>query len=355
MHLTLFVPDLLWPDREHIQAFEFESAPQLARFLFLADYTAEALAPADSWESALARLFGFKNERPPLGALRLLGESPGGKDTPADGCTLLCADPVNLDFIQQAMVLSNIAASDLDEAEAALLISALNEEFAGEGKFFAGATNAHWYFQPTDPAIELPNLPACSRLLGRRVDADESRQLLGREGLRWLNRIQICLNNHPVNEARQIQGKSIINSVWPWGAGLLDPAQHHPGRFQSASGESTLLRGLCEVTGTAHVPGTAAPAPELILDKSLASAIAHNDLDAWKNAIEDLSCQWITPALSALEKGELTTLTLIAPDAHKTQHWVLHKTHKGLRPSLINRLLGNAPKSPDLVKLIRPW
>lgn len=354
MHLTLFVPDLLWPDHEHRQAFEFDHSDDLARFLHLANQTRNPLKPTASWESVLADTFGLSAEASALAALRLLGES-GTNDASAYGRTLLCADPVNLDFMQQALVLSSPYAMQLSIEDAKSIIASLNEEFAGEGTFFYSHSTNHWYYEPNSVDQDLPNLAACSRFLGRRIDADESRHLLGSTGLRWLNRIQMCLNGHPVNEVRQMQGLISINSIWPWGAGMLsNNTQHAASPFAQAVGNNALLGGLCVLTGTAHL-AESTPGSGLLLDTRLSDAIAQDDLSAWQNSVARLTQAHIAPALDALAKGKLNRLTLIAPDAHQTHYWTLEASHKGLTPSFFQRCLGRTRKHPDLATLIASW
>ena len=354
MHLTLFVPDLLWPDHEHRQAFEFDHSDDLARFLHLANQTRNPLKPTASWESVLADTFGLSAEASALAALRLLGES-GTNDASAYGRTLLCADPVNLDFMQQALVLSSPDAMQLSIEDAKSIIASLNEEFAGEGTFFHSHSTNHWYYEPNSVDQDLPNLAACSRFLGRRIDADESRHLLGSTGLRWLNRIQMCLNGHPVNEVRQMQGLISINSIWPWGAGMLsNNTQHAASPFAQAVGNNALLGGLCVLTGTAHL-AESTPGSGLLLDTRLSDAIAQDDLSAWQNSVARLTQAHIAPALDALAKGKLNRLTLIAPDAHQTHYWTLEASHKGLTPSFFQRCLGRTRKHPDLATLIASW
>jgi len=355
MHLTLFVPNLLWPDHDDRQAFEFDQAAPLARFLSLAAHSATSFSATDSWELVLAEAFGFNDRAVPLGALRLLGES-NDTDSTAYGRTLLCADPVSLDFIQQSLVLSSPDATHLTCDECNRLIASLNEEFAGEGSFFTGSSTARWYFAPINSDGELPNLAACSRLLGRRIDADESRQVLGRDGLRWLNRIQMCLNGHPVNEERQMQGLTAINSVWPWGAGLLNAnTAYNPTQFNWALGNNPLLRGLCMVTGTTHTTQATTNGSGLLLETSLSTAIAQDDLASWQKAVNTLTLTHIAPALAALASRELGSLTVIAPDAYQTHRWTLGSNHQGLRPSLIQRLMCRTHKHPELATLVGSW
>ena len=355
MHLTLFVPDLIWPDRDDPKAFDFPHADALARFLFLAERTSTALAPADSWESVLANTFGLHQDMPPLGALRLLGESHQNNQS-TYGHALLCADPVNLDFMQHALVLSQPDATQLNADEAHRLIDSLNAEFADEGRFIFVNTTNYWYFIPTNADKQIPNLAACSRFVGRRIDANESRHVLGSDGLHWLNRIQMCLNDHPVNEARQMQGLPPINSVWPWGNGSLAP---NPGStlapFDQASGSNALLRGLCEWTGTAHVSSLPSGTNALLLETGLAEAIAQDNLDVWQQTINKLTQESLSPALGALARRELNRLTLITVDAHQTHQWTLNADHKALRPGFIQRFLGRDRAHPSLGSLIGTW
>lgn len=355
MHLTLFVPDLLWPDVANPAAFNFPGANELAKALALSKRSRLPMGTTDSWESQLTTLFGFDDRPLPLAALRSLGA-----DCPSPG-RILCADPVNLSFIQQSLVLSPIAGDTLSDAEAQSLLVSLNEEFAEEGHFMTGAGQQHttqWYFVPHSEATVLPNLAACSRLAGRRVDADETRRILGRDALKWLNRIQMCLNQHPVNEAREALGLPAINSLWPWGLGQLD--QTPLARFAQASGNTEILSGLCRVTqtpltGSDHF--TAASGHQLVVELGLAQAIRDDDLTAWQSAMTALITHWISPALSALTQNPagLESLTLISPGATHQYTWVLGRTTKGLSGNWLQRILGRAPKAPDLHSLLQSW
>ena len=359
MHLTLFVPDLLWPEVDDAAAFDFPGSTALARFLFLSQASRSVMDLTASWESRLAVLFGFPEQHAPLAALRTLGNG-----LTANG-RQLCTDPVNLDFMQQALVLSPIAGDTLSNTEIDALLQTLNEEFAGEGRFFATPqrTDAcQWTFISEAADASLPDLAACSRLAGRRVDADETRQLLGRDGLRWINRIQMCLNQHPVNQGREAQGLPAINSLWPWGLGELTAAP--PNRFATAHGRAALLTGLCQVTGTPQTTAAAWPqtaGQHLVTELRLTDAICHSDLSLWQSAISEVATHWVSPALAALadRHSPLQSLTLISPNAHYEHRWTLKRSSKGVRPNrlprLLQRCLGLTPEAPTLHALVRSW
>lgn len=363
MHLTVFVPDLLWPDIEDKAAFDFPGANDLAKVLALAKRSRRPMQSKDSWESLLTGLFGFDDHPLPLAALRALGE-----DRPATG-PLLCADPVNLSFIQHSLVLSPIDGASLSEGDTHALLTSLNEEFAGEGHFMADTmaetrqqSASHWYFIPDHPTHTLPDLAACSRLAGHRVDADETRHMLDRDALKWLNRIQMCLNQHPVNEAREAQGLPAINSLWPWGLGqFVHPPQ---ARYSHVSGQSALLAGLCLATQTPLSPtgdfATMAgnpPGNHLVVDVGLTQAISHDDLAAWQRDMSTLVNHWISPAMAALSKRQhaLQSISLISPGATHEYTWTLGNSHKALRGGWLQRLFGHRSQTPDLHNLVRSW
>lgn len=357
MHLTLFVPDLLWPDHDNTGAFKFEHQQTLAQILSLAKHQSTPLSPTDAWESVLAGLFGLVGPGAPLAACRLLGEthSPGA----VDERLLLCTDPVNMDFVQQYLVLSHLGQTCPSIEETQALIQSLNEEFTGEGRFFTSPDDSgsrHWYFEPSISADHLPNLAACSRLLGRRIDADESRQLLGRDGLRWINRIQMCLSQHPVNLDRDLRGLPAINSVWPWGLGHLPATMPQTPQFQRAVGQDAFLEGLCRLTRTPYNPTTTdTVTSSLILNTALTDAIAADDLNTWQAQMQQLIETWLAPALNQLRHGTLTQLSLITTSERSTHCWILDRHHKGLYPKLWQRFLGRQTRHPDLAALIQSW
>jgi hypothetical protein len=364
MNLTLFVPDLHWPDIGNPDAYVFPGAEVLARVLAAGTRTQLALAETDSWESRLADLFGYSGAHPPLAALRSLGDGH-----PLSG-RVLCTDPVNLSFIQQAMVLSpmtaNAPADRLSNEDTQSLIDSLNAEFADEGQFFVTPRAAEsddenrWYFVAKDSATDLPDLAACSRLAGRRIDADETRTLLGSQGLQWIHRIQMCLNQHPVNAAREAAGLPVVNSLWPWGLGQIETI---PARtFIEAIGDAALLKGLCRATQTplnasgrfAPDRNTDAPGSALIVHLGATTAVQRDDLDAWQNALRQCIEDWVSPALGALmdRRQTLTTLTLISPGMHQETTWVVHHHDRALRGHFLQRCLGIRPKPPALGTLL---
>lgn len=357
MHLTLFVPNLIWPDQDNPLAFQFENAQSLSRFFHCSEYTNSLLDSDTSWESVLAEIFGYHKSHAPLAALRLLGETPQADFYHPEGNRIICADPVHLEFVQQALITSSFEKADISLQEAKSVIKTLNEEFSNEGEFFFNESTNRWYFFSSDNCYSIPNLASCSRFIGRRIDVEESRRTLGTEGLHWLNRIQICLNNHPVNETRLQNGHPTINSIWPWGISLPEETlEKNNTPFTQAIGNDTLLNGLCMATKTRIADQWETNTGcSLIVDTSATNAIEKDDLVGWQHAVDSLTYRYIQPALAKLINQEMTTLTVISPSSQKTHYWKLSSDSKILKPSLVKRILSKAYQPIDLATAVRKW
>ena len=162
MHLTLLVPELIWPEPADQFTLGKLSAPGLEWLLARAQLERQPRRP---FETVLTGCFGLVAA--PCGALRLLGE---GSDEARNG-HWLCADPVHLRFHQERIILADAGAFDLADDEAHSLVQALNAEFADIGRFHV-ASARRWYLK-LNVAVDHPVEPI-SAVAGRRVDARRS-------------------------------------------------------------------------------------------------------------------------------------------------------------------------------------
>ena len=101
MHLTLLVPELIWPEPADQFTLGKLAAPGLEWLLAHARLDRQ---PRRAFENSLAECCDLSDA--PFGALRLLGEGLAGA---ADG-HWLCADPVHLRFHQERIVLADAGA-----------------------------------------------------------------------------------------------------------------------------------------------------------------------------------------------------------------------------------------------------
>ena len=314
VHLTLLVPELIWPEPADQHALGNLAAPGLEWLLARARSERRDRRP---FETALADGFGLT--APPFGALRLLGE---GVDEARSG-HWLCADPVHLRFHQERIVLADASAFDVDEDAAQGLVAALNAEFGDVGQFHA-ASAGRWYLR-LNVAVDHPVEPI-SAVAGRRVDGELKGSALPLT--RWLNEVQMFLHGHPLNERREAAGQPAINSLWLWGGGAL-PASIAPA-ISAAFTAHPLAAGLARAAGTAlhsrpaglaDLPPDAGKRPLVVLDQLLPS-VAHEDSEGWRGSFGQIDAGWFAPLKKSLG-NRVDRISLIAPTVYGELHYTL--------------------------------
>ena len=314
MHLTLLVPELIWPEPADQFTLGKLSAPGLEWLLARAGLERQPRRP---FETVLTNCFGLTAA--PCGALRLLGE---GRDEARAG-HWLCADPVHLRFHHERIILADAGAFDLADEEAQGIVDSLNAEFADIGRFHV-ASARRWYLQ-LNVAVDHPVEPI-SAVAGRRVDGELSGSALPLA--RWLNEVQMFLHGHPVNERRQAAGQPAINSLWLWGGGTL-PATAAPA-FSAVFADNPLAAGLARATATPlhePPPGLAAmlaeggERPLVVLDQLL-SRVLYEDGDGWRREFERLESDWFAPLKNTLG-GKVDRISLIAPTVYGELRYTL--------------------------------
>ena len=326
MHLTLLVPELIWPEPADQFTLGKLSAPGLEWLLARASLERLLRHP---YETALTGCFGLAAA--PCGALRLLGE---GNDKARDG-HWLCADPVHLRFHQERIILADAGAFELREDEARSIVEALNREFADIGLFHV-ADARRWYLELA-VAVDHPAEPI-SAVAGRRVDGEIS----GLPLARWLNEVQMFLHGHPVNEQRRDIGQPEINSLWLWGGGTLPSAT--VSTYSAVFSNNPLAAGLARASNIPLHDRPAALAdvliqggkqPLVVLDQLL-PRVLYEDGDGWHDDIERLDADWFTPLKRALG-GKIDRISLIAPTVYGELRYTLTggdrwKLWKGSKP-----------------------
>ena len=295
MHLTLLVPGLLLPLEILENTVHDLRAPALSSIL---GSGVRQPLPAD-W---LADAFGL--DHLPAAALRKV--SPGGT-APGEW---LCLDPVRWQVSHEGVTLDDPARLELTAAEAAALIEAVAPLFADWGEFSTSAPG-RWELQLKRPlALEILPLPTSIQ------QAIDPRLPGGTDGPAWrllLAEAQTVLHAHPVNRQREMAGKPTVNSLWPWGAGML-PQKIKPG-FEMAWSDDPVIAGLCAHAGLPSrlPPARYAPATGRVLAmlESLAVPARTFDALAWRDALQTLERDWLMPALTALKRGECRSLRVI--------------------------------------------
>jgi hypothetical protein len=298
----IVVPGLLWPRDSIADVTRGLELPALAALL---GRGRRARGPAVCAERWLAEAFGLQAGELPFGALRLLGE---GRDPGGD--VWLCADPVHLAFSRDTLVI-DAAGPDLAADEAAQLVAALNEHLTEFGEFLAPHPH-RWYLRAKRGPRIATHPPAA--VAGRTLEPFLPQGEDARDWRRLINEAQVLLHNHPVNTAREADGRPTANSLWPWGGGSLPAAARAPAPQLQA--DHPLALGLAKLAGMAVSPLTegyeAAVPGRLTFLETLAGAAQGLDGGAWRAGLMALEARWFAPMLTALKARRIHGLRLTA-------------------------------------------
>jgi hypothetical protein len=311
MDCHLLVPDLFLPDSAGAGAYQNLSFPALEMLLARGVSQRGAGMSLERW---LAAAFHVAPQYDlPLAALSLRGE---GID-PADACWLQ-ADPVHLKVQGDHLVLADSKSFDITRSETADMLAALNAHFLQDGIEFIAPVPQRWYARVRDePRIRTT---PTTEVAGRSIERFLPR---GDDAARWRrlsNEAQMLLHSHPCNDAREMRGKLMINSVWFWGAGRLSRVDGDVS-YQVVYSGHPLAVGLASTAGL-EIESAPHSSAELIKahrgeprDRALLVVLealrdALNDVQAWRRALGELEARWFAPLLEALKRGDVKKVTL---------------------------------------------
>jgi hypothetical protein len=197
-------------------------------------------------------------------------------------------------------------------------------------QFFAPHANRWYLCLATPPDIHTHPLAASigqdvNRLLPQGDDAMKWHS--------WLNEVQMLLHTHPVNVAREQRGALPVNSVWPWGGGVLTQPVSLP--FADVWSEDVLVRGLVQVHGemARHLPFSAwewleqakGDGAHLVVLDDLENADFRDDIDNWHEVLERVERHWFAPLLEAMKGGRVASIHLHLAEHHKVRSFVVER------------------------------
>jgi len=330
MPLDLLVPDLLLPPEAPAGLRELR-LPALERWLARADMQRVAARGANAW---LAEAFAL----PGIPAVAAISLAADGE--PREGAWLR-ADPVHLRLDQDAVALHGPPILDVGRDEAAVLVAELQSMFASDGLEFVAPAPDRWYVRV--PEGELPRTTALEDALGRNVFGLLPR---GSGRINWPSAItetQMVFSGHPVNSARESEGRLAINSVWFWGEGTLPAKVGSPYALIYANDPFALGLGKLSATRSIALPAAlkgvdAVRETEsvLVVLDNLATPLQRGDEAQWKRAAQALEESWFMALGEAIERFE--KVRIIFPGASHTRvatltagsRWRFFKTRKPL-------------------------
>lgn len=141
-------------------------------------------------------------------------------------------------------------------------------------------------------------------------------------GKHWrhvLNEIQVALHNHPVNAAREVDGKRFINSLWFWGNDALAASGASATSCFAVQANEPFTRGLARSAGIepdALDVDSALRADTLVVLDALAHSLRHLDSARWQDALAALERDWFVPITRAFDQGNLRQFALHVPGEH---------------------------------------
>jgi len=242
----------------------------------------------------------------------------------------LRADPVQLRPDRSRLVLA-AAIHDLNIKESTALVAALNQHFAPDGIVFHAAAPQSWYLR-AERAPRIATTPL-AQAIGRDIDRHLPR---GEDALAWhriINEAQMTLHEHPVNAAREARGLLAVNSVWPWGGGVLP--SHITAPYAAVWSDAPLALALAAATCHPLPPNAGAwfvkhsgGATQLLTFSALENAAQSGDLDAWQTELIKLDRDWITPLLAALRKRDIAGIKLVMPGTGQSIETELMPSHR---------------------------
>ncbi len=324
MRLTLAVPDLLALDRGALAL-----APALSTLAHYANKPETRCGTLDSF------LLAHAPDAEPLAAAPFAalgaGLDPGER-------YVLRADPVSLVAGRNDVALA-ARIDDLSADETGSLIATLNAHFGGDGLSFQAPRPDAWFIL-TDATPDVTTTPlavvrgAIYRWLPAGGDAARWR--------RWLSEMQMLLHDHPANAAREARGRVPVTGIWISDGGRLGrtPPESDKATFATPGTRGDVARGLARAHKST-AGATPASFAELPLRTSAIVVVERVD----SASLAQLQANWLGPAVAALERGELESLSLLADGDGIAAAW--HASRPGWRKRIAAKYRNRAFMPPQ--------
>jgi hypothetical protein len=308
--IALVIPGLCGPSLDESPATWLTRRPAALERLLSRARTAAAPEDADVTVCSFFDLAGTSGSPPPLAPLTWLADT----GRPPSGY-MLRADPVHVRADQACLRLYDSTTFDIDAAEAAALVESFNGFYRERGWRLAAPVPQRWY-------LHLPGVPDISTVAPANISGGNVDGSLpaGRDAAAWhalLNEVQMLFHDHPVNAAREARGALVINSLWPWGGGILP--ERVVSRVAQVWTDQPLGAGLARLAG---IPWQAVPAGaagiadallhgvNLVVLDALQTSARHAEVETWAQGLAQLEQDWFVPLSTWLEGGMLTTLEI---------------------------------------------
>lgn len=275
------------------------AAPSLSKLL----QRGQSAGHETSLAGTLCQAFGIKQQQDsPLAAICAAADGLQAADD-----YWLRLDPVHLEAVMGGLLLRLPDSLQLSMPEARALIADINQHWHREGLEIQAVSPTRWYLH----LPEAPNLRTTplDQMNGEYLTPALPRGADARHYVKLINEVQMLMHTHPVNLARESEGRLAVNGLWLWGGGNLPAGK---ARFDRVAGDAFELQALAQHAGCAFTP-----APKALSDLNengrvlVALTVSGED---WGGDIEahlaQLEQNWFRPLLRQLTWGRIGQLRL---------------------------------------------
>jgi len=297
-HISLLLPDLLRPGSLPPAAAGQPEPEALEWLLTLAERRPR---PQVGMETLLWQEAGMTGPVPvaTLSYLYDCGEMPPGP--------VLRADPVCLAADRDCVRLVSGGAADsgadigpdLEMDEARQLIAEINAQFSDEPWTLVAGTARRWYLL-LDEAAGI-NCQPPPLVLGHNIL--DFMPAGPRQGY-WrniFNEIQMLMFASPVNEQRQMAGRSAANSLWLWGAGDASLAVSPP--WAAVYGSDPVAAALGLLAGVPVAPAPESAGQLLDMAPPAGRILCQPGITGGREGLITFNHDWALPLYKALQRG----------------------------------------------------
>jgi len=275
--------------------------PSLQRVL---GHSHKALPLSNDMDRTRFELFGLNITGPlPLAAVRRLGELPVDQIEHAINSNdyWLAADPVTLRAGMTRLMLISGGHDRLTREDAAQLAGVVSEVLSEEGLKLESAHHLHWYVA-LDQAPGFEFMPPYEALGADMADVLPEHE----NAARWtalMNRIQMALHAHPVNERLQVSGANEVNSVWFWGGGKMPQAACKDSRTVGRPGIGYVLGEHPITAGLVRWSGSKTAGPEILTDHRVIGDVLDSVSSRFNSSDEEMATILVDWQLQGNEAG----------------------------------------------------
>jgi hypothetical protein len=279
----------------------------------------ERAALQHGWRGWLAHALGREDlagVAPACIAAAAAEVAPEGLPTGASG-TLWIATPLQLTAGAARLYLDHRGLLRLPRAELAALAAAFQDTFAVSGFSLTPLSSGDFLLRTAGIAAVATTEPA--RCAGTDIAEALPRGAAAAPLRRLVAEIEMWLHGQALNEARVRRGEPPVTTLWPWGAEgrAVQPERREARARLRAFGADPYLSGLW------HLQADVCRAlPErledILADEHACGMVLVLEVGQELQSLARLDARFVSPALKALRRGEVSSVTLIANDTRVT-------------------------------------